>query len=1302
MTSSEIASSDGHCRADGMRRLFKSGSASVLVALLVGIGVSVAPAAADEETFEADFINIRSDMQDDEWSVYSATSVGRQPQNREVQLRVPSSSVRQIGMGDEYAWHGEQGEARWFSLSQISTQQVPDTMLSLDDQSIKYSVDNVVGPGDFALYAVDYDPQNPPGSPSDLFRWGTGFQRDGSPQSLGQEFELPPRDRLPMEVMASASGMYCFDVTARATLADGTSVADTGTVRMAVGDQVVSDAGCGVATDEFPEGAEAPNAPRAPDVSVEGDVVSVGWEPPPSSADAPITGYTVLLTDHLGESLVQEIDGDTTSAVFEDVPAGRYSATVMAANEFGESRPSVRSDRFMVELQDGDTLVVTEGHIDVIAPQVDIAEVTGEKTLQLRAHHDDYGWLEWDQFVLYTDDQARENLPGEYTSGNDWSFIGEPGQDVWRSPITQNRGLPWVGLSTEHVSIREHVGHGNSVGLRIEGVTGPDGEDAPGEFAYSRVGSSPGFSGPPWNGHVEASSREGLPHASSEPVGNHTHYDWFFSEPGVYCVAVAIDAELEGERHTSRGQMTHIVGETVEPHEVAPCEANTEYLSVDAPPSVEAGDTGEPFVLDGGYGNLSLLLDDGELDTQLLHGGSFRNTVPEAHDLENVIFRADSLGGNYYFSRSFPLNAHARGTVPYLRWNTFGVDDDEVNGDITWTVDEVRGPGDFTVEQDRPYSPVFNTAEGATESNLWTQSGAARTDWYVSDPGKYCIDLTWSVQTVDQGEVSHSQTITVVADGEGPGNGEETFSVTCVDGADPSGPDPTDPPEEEILVLEQGHADIFYIALDEDSEPYLTLKEDVTGSGVLRDPATVELHVVADAVTEFPDSEGVPEGLRGESAHHLPLNQHPDVLWPGWDTRQVMSTGFRAVDITISDFEGPGDAYLWSGAGLGGTRAVLDDEQFRLPGNIHQDEPAHVHADWAFTEPGEYVFTARATLHDSVTGETFTTNESEYLFTVAEAEQPQPTPPGDPDPSPTPTQGPEPTETGSPSPTEGPTPTPTGDPSEDPTEGTTPDPTEEPTQSGGPTSTPEPTETASPDPTDRPTMTPSPTESGEPTASPSPTESPDPTDDRTVSPSPTDDPSDLPVPVEPSENELTSEFEDLIQAPEQAVIGEEISVTVGEEYVDQALHSFLFSSPVNLGSSAVDAEGGIILAIPKTDDLIGNHRLAVYEDSGGIIGWTSIELVPPTPDGGDEPGGASGNGDQDSGSDESDQRHPDSGGKGTDPGGSPGQSDAKDSGASLAATGMGNGLLMGAGLMLLIVGAGIGLLLLRRPGSAIR
>ena len=165
--------------------------------------------------------------------------------------------------------------------------------------------------------------------------------------------------------------------------------------------------------------------------------------------------------------------------------------------------------------------------------------------------------------------------------------------------------------------------------------------------------------------------------------------------------------------------------------------------------------------------------------------------------------------------------------------------------------------------------------------------------------------------------------------------------------------------------LDRGHADIFDLTSDASGALTLRIKEDSTGSGVMREPEQTLLAVNKSTLTQIPAS--VRQATGAPTAAYL-LGQSGDnqatVLWPGWDTLGITAGGYDAARFHIS-YTGPADGriYAFTSSFTEGTKAVTNDGSFDLaPGGDDIDQPyaAHKHVNWLFTRAGRYTLTVQA------------------------------------------------------------------------------------------------------------------------------------------------------------------------------------------------------------------------------------------------------------------------------------------------------------------------------------------------------
>lgn len=165
--------------------------------------------------------------------------------------------------------------------------------------------------------------------------------------------------------------------------------------------------------------------------------------------------------------------------------------------------------------------------------------------------------------------------------------------------------------------------------------------------------------------------------------------------------------------------------------------------------------------------------------------------------------------------------------------------------------------------------------------------------------------------------------------------------------------------------LDRGHADIFDLTSDASGNLTLRIKEDATGSGVMREPEQTLLAVNKSTLTQIPAA--VSQATGAPATAYL-LGQSGDnqatVLWPGWDTLGVTAGGYDAARFHIS-YTGPenGRIYAFTSSLTEGTKAVTNDGSFDLApegDDIDQPYAAHKHVNWLFTRAGRYTLTVQA------------------------------------------------------------------------------------------------------------------------------------------------------------------------------------------------------------------------------------------------------------------------------------------------------------------------------------------------------
>jgi hypothetical protein len=147
-----------------------------------------------------------------------------------------------------------------------------------------------------------------------------------------------------------------------------------------------------------------------------------------------------------------------------------------------------------------------------------------------------------------------------------------------------------------------------------------------------------------------------------------------------------------------------------------------------------------------------------------------------------------------------------------------------------------------------------------------------------------------------------------------------------------------------------------------------------------------------------------------------------------------------------------------------------------------------------------------------------------------------------------------------------------------------------------PAATTKPTATATPKPTA--TATPKPTA----TATPKPTSTRTPTNSvkrpLTV----------IPSGFAPSVKDLTADAKGGIEAPGTVAPGDTIIVTVPEAKIGSTVTAVAFSEPQELGDLTITEDSTVALEVPA-DFPEGDHRLAIYDDEGEILGWQDVTVA---------------------------------------------------------------------------------------------
>ncbi|MCI1223405.1 choice-of-anchor M domain-containing protein [Bifidobacterium tibiigranuli] len=202
------------------------------------------------------------------------------------------------------------------------------------------------------------------------------------------------------------------------------------------------------------------------------------------------------------------------------------------------------------------------------------------------------------------------------------------------------------------------------------------------------------------------------------------------------------------------------------------------------------------------------------------------------------------------------------------------------------------------------------------------------------------------------------------------------------------------------VTLETGHIDAFNLISTGKNQIRMVLKEDVTGSGVLREPESVTLKVKEQAKMTLPDAakpayqDIINDGLTN-SFYYLPLTQDQNLIWPGWDSMGaapalgIGNLNDASCDNVIEKVQAPagGKVLMWSINDWGSPASVMANSKYALPNTIVQPILAHQHINWAFTKAGTY----KLTVHSKVTraADKFSLTSESHVFTFVVGDVPK-------------------------------------------------------------------------------------------------------------------------------------------------------------------------------------------------------------------------------------------------------------------------------------------------------------------------
>ncbi|HEY9423450.1 MAG TPA: cell wall protein, partial [Microterricola sp.] len=98
------------------------------------------------------------------------------------------------------------------------------------------------------------------------------------------------------------------------------------------------------------------------------------------------------------------------------------------------------------------------------------------------------------------------------------------------------------------------------------------------------------------------------------------------------------------------------------------------------------------------------------------------------------------------------------------------------------------------------------------------------------------------------------------------------------------------------------------------------------------------------------------------------------------------------------------------------------------------------------------------------------------------------------------------------------------------------------------------------------------------------------------------------TPGTPSSDELTEQNRGGLNAPASVVAGSTFTAVLPASGQPRSVNGWLFSEPTALGTLTASADGLIQITLPASVPA-GEHRLALTDDAGTIIGWDEVTVT---------------------------------------------------------------------------------------------
>lgn len=192
---------------------------------------------------------------------------------------------------------------------------------------------------------------------------------------------------------------------------------------------------------------------------------------------------------------------------------------------------------------------------------------------------------------------------------------------------------------------------------------------------------------------------------------------------------------------------------------------------------------------------------------------------------------------------------------------------------------------------------------------------------------------------------------------------------------------------EENAIIDRGHVDIGPRFVD--GNWTVMARNDAAETPTWHAIDDIVIHVKNAALLPTPQDDAFDFMSASEQWYVIPQTENPAVAWLGWNTQdpEVTKSVSRGVTMTLGPVDGPGESFLFLQDGTFGEPRILMDGQDGKMHDIWVDVNTHVHANWAFSEPG--IYRAPVTFNAETTDGQKLTHTSTLRFAVGDETDPE-------------------------------------------------------------------------------------------------------------------------------------------------------------------------------------------------------------------------------------------------------------------------------------------------------------------------